>query len=85
MEFNFIVRIPDPVDLRAVKLQLTEDGAAFVHEYKEAIGLLLRDKIELFNDEQLIRFHRALIDLHEVLKSWTLTLHGERFFSSFIT
>ncbi|WP_195575126.1 hypothetical protein [Paenibacillus sp. 1001270B_150601_E10] len=39
------------------KLVSNEDGAALVHEYKEAIGLLLLDKIELFNDEQLIRFH----------------------------
>lgn len=70
IEMKFVNRTHDEQDLRSFNLQITAEGSAFIQEYKEAIGQLLRDKIDVFNDEQLIRFHRALFDLHEVLKNW---------------
>jgi len=71
IQLAFVERIRDTVDLRAIHIQLTAEGAAFIQDYKGAIGQLLRDKVEAFSDEQLVRFHKALFDFHEVLKSWT--------------
>lgn len=70
-EYSYINRTPDPDDKRAIRIELTEHGKAFLADKKEIIEADVEEKLASLTAEDREKLSRAVADLHDVMAKLT--------------